>query len=70
MTDAEQKLWRELRKVGQHAEQSHYDEARTAYLNSCGYVVLRFSDRDVLTAIDSVKEAIWNALQQKTPPPP
>ena len=102
MTDAEKKLWRELRlrqmgckfrrqhPVGrytvdfacvearlcievdgaQHATAAHYDEARSEFLRSQGYDVLRFWDNDVLTAIGSVKEAIWNALQQKKPPPP
>ena len=88
MTDAERKLWRELRlqqfgvkfrrqhPVGkyiadftciermlcievdgaQHASTSEYDEARTAILKSHGYHVLRFSDREVLTAIDSVRK--------------
>jgi adenine-specific DNA-methyltransferase len=53
----------------QHASQSDYDDERTSFLRAEGYRVLRFSDREVLTAIDSVKEAIWNALQVKPPPP-
>ena len=102
MTDAEQKLWRELRfeqlgvkfrrqhPIGdyvidfacikerlcievdgaQHAQQALYDERRTGFLKQHGYRVLRFSDREVLTSIESVKEAIWNALQESKPPPP
>jgi very-short-patch-repair endonuclease len=102
MTDAERKLWRELRLQqfgvkfrrqhplgkyfadfaciermlcievdgAQHASTSDYDAARTAFLKSQGYRVLRFTDREVLTTIDSVKEAIWNALQDLKPPPP
>ena len=102
MTDAEQKLWRELRfeqlgvkfrrqhPIGdyvidfacikerlcievdgaQHAQQALYDERRTGFLKQQGYRVLRFSDREVLTSIESVKEAIWNALQESKPPPP
>src|SRR5688500_7470323 len=35
----------------QHTRRIAYDEARTAFLQSCGYKVLRFSDRDVLTNI-------------------
>jgi very-short-patch-repair endonuclease len=102
MTDAEQKLWREIRlaqmgvrfrrqhPVGkfvvdfaslrgkicievdgaQHVDRSAYDNARTAFLKSQGYVVLRFTDREVLTQLESVKEAIWNALHPATPPPP
>jgi very-short-patch-repair endonuclease len=101
MTDAERKLWRELRlsqlgakfrrqhPVGkyivdfasirarvcieldgaQHATQILRDEARSAFLRSEGYMVLRFSDREVLTSMESVKEAIWNAVHQSRPPP-
>ncbi|MDB5904899.1 MAG: lysyl-tRNA synthetase [Betaproteobacteria bacterium] len=54
----------------QHAELAQQDAQRTVYLRSQGYVVLRFTDREVLTQIDAVKEAIWNALQQLHPPPP
>jgi very-short-patch-repair endonuclease len=53
----------------QHAMQTAHDGARTAYLEAEGYAVLRFSDREVLTAIESVKEAIWNALHRSNPPP-
>jgi very-short-patch-repair endonuclease len=53
----------------QHATSSS-DAARTQFLKSEGYEVLRFWDNDVLTAIDSVKEAIWKALQNRKPPPP
>jgi very-short-patch-repair endonuclease len=102
MTDAEQRLWRELRLCGlgskfrrqhpvgkyivdfaavqarlcievdgaQHAEQTESDNERTAFLESQGYRLLRFTDREVLTAIGPVKEAIWNALHQTEPPPP
>ena len=102
MTDAERRLWHELRlrqlgvkfrrqhPVGryfvdfacvermlcvevdgaQHAEQRiDYDDARTAVLKKHGYRVIRFTDREVLTAIESVKEAIWNALHSEPPPP-
>ena len=101
MTDAEQKLWRELQRRrmgvkfrrqhpigkyvvdfvclearicievdgGQHADRIEYDAARTAFLLSEGFTVLRFWDNDVLTAIGSVKEAIWKALHDPTPPP-
>jgi very-short-patch-repair endonuclease len=54
----------------QHAAAADYDALRTAFVESQGYLVLRFSDREVLTEIDSVKEAIWNALQDRKPPPP
>ena len=54
----------------QHAQAADYDAARTAFLHSRGFEVLRFWDNEVLTQIDSVKQVIWNALQNKKPPPP
>jgi very-short-patch-repair endonuclease len=53
----------------QHADQPPYDEVRARFLSSRGFTVLRFWDNQVLTQIDSVKQAIWNALQDKKPPP-
>jgi very-short-patch-repair endonuclease len=43
------------------------DAARTVYLNSLGYRVLRFSNRDVLVAIDSVLDTIATALDNPHP---
>ena len=54
---------------GQHAERQSYDDERSRTLSKHGFEVLRFWDNDVLTRIDSVKQAIWNALQEKRPPP-
>ena len=54
----------------QHADNAEYDEARTSFIESRGFEVPRFWDNDVLTKIDSVKQAIWNALQRRKPPPP
>ena len=54
----------------QHAQAQRYDEARTRFLEGEGYRVVRFTDREVLTAMDSVKQAVWNALQETKPPPP
>jgi very-short-patch-repair endonuclease len=54
----------------QHAPATNYDEARSAFLKSRGFEVLRFWDNDVLTRMESVKQAIWNELQLKNPPPP
>jgi very-short-patch-repair endonuclease len=45
------------------------DQKRSAYLISQGYTVLRVSNRDVMTAIDSVLEAIYIELGA-TPPTP
>ena len=56
---------------GQHALQSRWDEARTKFLESEGYRVLRFWNNDVLTNIDGVLEMIQNAiLATPTPTPP
>jgi very-short-patch-repair endonuclease len=49
------------------------DVHRTAYLASQGYTVLRVSNREVMTAIDSVLEAIYAQLQSSSltaPPTP
>jgi very-short-patch-repair endonuclease len=54
----------------QHADGKQYDDERTAFLQSRGFMVLRFWDNEVLTQIESVKQAIWNALQLRKPPPP
>jgi very-short-patch-repair endonuclease len=57
---------------GQHFEpaRQRYDEERDAWLRSRGYDVLRFTDREVLTELDSVLEAIWAALASFDGPPP
>lgn len=51
---------------GQHALQVQKDSERTAWLESVGYRVVRFWDHEVLTELESVKEAIRRSL---TPPP-
>ncbi len=52
---------------GQHSEQSVYDAKRDDYLRAQGLVILRFWDHEVLTQIDNVKEAIWNAVTARPP---
>ena len=52
---------------GQHAAQKQYDARRDSWLISHGFDVLRFWNHDVLTNTDSVKEAIFRALNG--PPP-
>ena len=47
---------------GQHATTGEYDEARTAYLISRGFSVVRFWNNQVLTEISEVKESILLAL--------
>jgi very-short-patch-repair endonuclease len=46
---------------GQHLEQQEYDEERTSYLESQGYTVLRFWNKDVLKNIDGVILALLQA---------
>jgi adenine-specific DNA-methyltransferase len=47
---------------GQHSEERAYDAKRDAWLRAEGFTVLRFWDHDVLKEIESVKQAIWEAL--------
>jgi len=105
VTDAEQKLWRHLKRVslpqshfrrqatvgpyfadfachearlvievdgGQHNDEAYSaaDAARTVYLSSQGYRVLRFWNNDVLENIDGVLSAIYEALKATAPPTP
>ena len=53
-----------------HAEQRDYDDARDTWLRSRRFRVIRFSDREVLTALESVEQAVWVALAEEPPPPP
>ena len=46
----------------QHCEQQSYDEARTQWLESQGYGVLRFWNNEVLDSTESVVEAIAEQL--------
>jgi adenine-specific DNA-methyltransferase len=48
---------------GQHAEESHYDEARTRWLNDRGYRVLRFWNNDVLADTEAVAQVIFDAVE-------
>ena len=50
-------------------ENTAHDERRTAYLASQGFRVLRFSNREVMTAIDTVLDTIHAALAPATPTP-
>lgn len=51
----------------QHLEQEEYDEARTNYLKSKGFTVLRFWNNDVMNNIESVLTVIWNTLKEQAP---
>lgn len=60
----------------QHAFRTDHDDARTAYLESLGFLVLRFWNRDVLQRTDDVVATIYAVLLErrdvaaKTPSPP
>ncbi len=54
---------------GQHATRRVYDRARDRSLTSRGFRVLRFTDREILTAIASVATVIWTAATEPPPPP-
>ena len=53
----------------QHADNAA-DVARTRWLEGEGYRVIRFWNDDVLTATETVVEAIGDALGGRLPPPP
>jgi very-short-patch-repair endonuclease len=103
MTEAEKKLWWQLRQLplanshfrrqaaigpyyadfashkcrvvidgGGHGEarQAAFDKARSAYLKSRGYRVLRFWNNEVLQEIEGVMTLIYEAVHQHGPPTP
>jgi very-short-patch-repair endonuclease len=53
---------------GQHAERVVYDAARTEWLQSRGFTVLRFWNNDVLGAIEGVVGEIERWLLAHPPP--
>ena len=55
---------------GQHytEEGRQKDKFRDEFLAGLGLQVIRFSDRDVLTRIDSVLEKIWSCLDSENLP--
>jgi len=46
-----------------HQDQEEYDEARTKQLESYGYHVIRFHNKEVLTGLPSVLEKIREAAK-------
>lgn len=54
---------------GHHSKEAEYDDARTEWLESQGFKVLRFWNNQVLKEIEAVKLAIWDALEAERPPP-
>ncbi|MDE2837942.1 MAG: endonuclease domain-containing protein [Chloroflexota bacterium] len=55
---------------GQHAEQADYDAARTAWLESQGFRVMRFWNNEVLEQMGAVREALWLEIGGGTPTHP
>jgi very-short-patch-repair endonuclease len=51
-----------------HNEQSEYDAARTEEMESYGYQVIRFQNQQVFDDLDSVLEAIYKVLLNRSPP--
>jgi very-short-patch-repair endonuclease len=49
----------------QHLEQEAYDKARTKYLQSQGYAVIRFWNNDVMNNIEAVILAIISELKNR-----
>jgi adenine-specific DNA-methyltransferase len=54
---------------GQHASQRSYDAARTAFLQTLGYRVLRFWDNDALGNTEGVLHRIAEAVSNPSPGP-
>ncbi len=54
---------------GQHAADRPPEGRRTAWLESCGYRVLRFWNDQVLRETEGVMEAIRTTLTDASPPP-
>ena len=50
---------------GQHLYQQGYDDERTAFLESKGYLVLRFWNSDVNNNLEGVWITILDALEQR-----
>ena len=55
---------------GQHADQVARDEARTAWLESQGFRVIRFWNNEVLGNIEGVLYVVGEQLGLERPPPP
>lgn len=55
---------------GQHQARVEYDNARTAWLQSAGFRVIRFWNNEVLSETDGVLQAILTALAGEIPPSP
>jgi very-short-patch-repair endonuclease len=60
-TDAERALWRILRSHNEE-EDIAYDQRRSQWLEKAGFRVMRFWNQEVLNELESVSDAISNAL--------
>lgn len=54
---------------GQHVGQRDYDQQRSAWLEQCGFRVLRFWNHKVMNDPEGVMGAIWQALHISAQPP-
>jgi len=54
---------------GQHIAQVEYDQARTLWLESQGFTVLRFWNNEVMQELDGVLERIRQTLAPSPPTP-
>jgi very-short-patch-repair endonuclease len=55
---------------GQHGERALQDEARTRYIESEGFRVIRFWNNEVMENLDGVLVRILEVLETSVPPPP
>ena len=54
---------------GQHVDEQSYDAQRDAFLKERGFRVLRFWDHEVMRGVESVLDAIAEALSEGPPQP-
>ena len=50
-----------------HSKQEEYDAKRTFYFNEKGLAVIRFSNRDVLSNIEGIREFLFKKIAKTTP---
>ncbi len=55
---------------GQHTENMEYDAQRTEELQKTGFHVLRFWNNQVLQEMESVKEKLWECVEELLLSPP
>ena len=53
-----------------HNLQKDYDYKRTSYFKARGLNIIRFSNRDVLSNIDGIKEYLFREISKATPSVP